>query len=287
VSTVQQAREALGSHLRQLRRSAGLSGKELAGQLGWTASKVSKLELGQQTPTSTDLERWVAAVGRPEAAGALSEELATLETFYQEYRRRLRSGMRSRQQEAFDMEAKARLIRVFDMHYVTAFFQTADYARQMLAKGARLHGAPNDVDEAVAVRLRRQELLYRPGKHFHIVISEAALRSGAAGPPEVMTAQLDRLVAATALGANVRLGILPFGVEWPVFLDHGFWLLDKDLVIVETIAAELRLTRADEIETYVKIFDHLAGIASYGAAARAVITRALIDQSDQSRERTS
>jgi hypothetical protein len=140
------------------------------------------------------------------------------------------------------------------------------------------------VDEAVAVRVRRQDLLYRPGKTFHIVMSEAALRSGAAGPPEVMTAQLDRLVAATALGGSVRLGILPFGVEWPVFLDHGFWLLDSELVIVETIAAELRLTRPDEIQTYTKIFDFLAGIASYGAAARAIITRALIDQSDQSPE---
>jgi hypothetical protein len=186
--------------------------------------------------------------------------------------------MRFRQQEAFDTEAKARRIRVFDTHYVTAFFQTAEYARAMLTKGARLHGAPDDVDEAVATRLRRQDLLYRPGKQFHVVMSEASLRSGAAAPPEVMAAQLDRLVAATTLGPNVRLGILPFDLEWPVFLDHGFWLIDEDFVIVETIAAELRLTRPDEVETYAKIFDQLAAIASYGAAARAIITRVLIDR---------
>lgn len=281
MSNIQQAREALGTHLRALRRDTGLNGKEFAAQLGWTASKVSKLELGQQTPTPADLAAWAQAAGAPSAADALNDELVALESFYQEYRRRVRSGMRFRQQEAFDTEAKARRIRVFDTHYVTAFFQTAEYARAMLTKGARLHGAPDDVDEAVATRLRRQDLLYRPGKQFHVVMAEAALRSGAAAPPEVMTAQLDRLVAATALGPNVRLGVIPFEVEWPIFLDHGFWIIDEDFVIVETIAAELRLTRPDEVDIYTKIFDQLAAIAAYGAAARAIITRALMARTSE------
>jgi transcriptional regulator with XRE-family HTH domain len=283
-SNIQQAREALGSHLRTLRRDAGLNGKEFATRLGWTASKVSKLELGQQTPTPADIDAWVEVAGRPDAATALSGELAALETFYQEYRRRLRSGMRFRQQEAFDTEAKARLIRVFDTHYVTAFFQTAEYARQVMAKGARLHGAPDDVDEAVAVRMRRQDLLYRPGKMFHVVVAEAVLRSEAAAPRDVMIPQLDRLVAATTLGPNIKFGIIPFDVQWPVFLDHGFWIIDDDFVIVETIAAELRLTRPEEVQLYAKVFDQLAALACYGAAARAVVMRVLIDRAGESEE---
>jgi hypothetical protein len=99
-----------------------------------------------------------------------------------------------------------------------------------------------------------------------------------------MAAQLDRLVAATALGGGVRLGVIPFEVEWPVFLDHGFWIMDDELVIMETLAAELRLTTPDEVAMYGRVFQQLAGIARYGAEARAVITRVLIDQSDQSRE---
>jgi transcriptional regulator with XRE-family HTH domain len=275
-SNIQQAREALGGHLRALRRDAGLNGKEFAAQLGWMPSKVSKLELGQQTPTPADLVAWTQLVGKPEAAEALNGELTALESFYQEYRRRLRSGMRFRQQEALEIEAKAALIRVFNTHHVPGLFQTRDYARHMLAKGARQHGAPNDVDEAVAVRLQRQEVLYRPGKKFHFVVAEAVLRSGAAAPNEVMLAQLDRLVAATTLGPNVKFGVIPFEVQWPVFLDHGFWIIDDDFVIVETLAAELRLTRPDEVEIYAKVFDQLAAIAAYGAAARAILTRVLI-----------
>jgi transcriptional regulator with XRE-family HTH domain len=277
-SNIQQAREALGTHLRQLRRDAGLNGKQFAATLGWLASKVSKLELGQQTPTTADLRAWVRAAGRPEAAEALESELAALESFYQEYRRRLRSGMRFRQQEALETEARARQLRVFDTHYVAGPLQTAEYARAMLTQGARMHGAPDDVDEAVAVRMRRQDLLYRPGKAYHFVMAEAALRSEAAAPRDVMNAQLDRLVAATTLGSNVRLGVIPFEVQWPVFLDHGFWIVDSDFVIVETVAAELRLTRPDEVETYAKVFDQLAAIASYGADARALITRVLVER---------
>jgi transcriptional regulator with XRE-family HTH domain len=283
-SNVQQAREALGAHLRALRRDAGLNGKEFAARLAWMPSKVSKLELGQQTPTPADLSAWADAAGKPEAAQALAGELAALESFYREYRLRLRSGMRARQQEALDNETKARTFRVFNTHYVPAVFQTPEYARHMLAKGARLHGAPDDVDEAVAIRMRRQELLYRPGKTFRLVVSEAVLHSGAAAPPEVMMAQLDRLVAATALGPSVRLGVIPFEEQWPVFLDHGFWIFDDDFVLVETLAAELRLTRPDEIQTYARVFDQLAAIAAYGAAARAIITRVLIDRTEEFRE---
>jgi len=223
-----------------------------------------------------DLQAWAEAAGQPEQAGTLAEELAALESFYQEYRRRLRSGMRFRQQEALDTEAKARQLRVFETHYVAGPLQTAGYARAMLSKGARLHGAPDDVDEAVAVRMRRQELLYRPGKQYHFLATENVLWSEAAAPREVMTAQLDRLVVATTLGPNVKFGIIPFTAQWPVFLDHGFWIIDNNYVIVETLAAEIRLTQPGEIDAYAKVFDDLAALAVYGSAARALITRVLV-----------
>jgi transcriptional regulator with XRE-family HTH domain len=284
---IQQAREALGAHLRQLRRDVNLSGREFAARLSWPASKVSKLELGQQTPTTADLAAWVAAAGRPEAAAALADELAALESFYTEYRRRLRSGMRFRQQEALETEDKARKFRVFNTHYVPGLFQTAEYARHMLAKGARHHGAPDDVDEAVAVRMQRQDVLYRPGKQFHFVIAESVIRSQAAAPAAVMAAQLDRLVSATALGPNIKFGVIPFERQWPVFLDHGFWLIDDDFIIVETLAAELRLTRPEEVQIYARVFEQLAKIAAYGADARAVIMRSLLALTSDSDQRAT
>ncbi|MCA1672296.1 MAG: DUF5753 domain-containing protein, partial [Actinobacteria bacterium] len=50
------------------------------------------------------------------------------------------------------------------------------------------------MDDAVAARMQRQQVLYRTGKRFHFLIAESALRTRLC-PPEVMIGQLDRLVA--------------------------------------------------------------------------------------------
>jgi transcriptional regulator with XRE-family HTH domain len=277
VPDIQLARETLGAHLRALRRASSLNGKEFAARLGWPQSKVSKIETGRQAPSRADITRWAEAAGQPQAADALTAELAELELFYSDYRTRMRRGMRFRQREAAAAEEKMKVLRTFSSNRVPAFFQTADYARCMLTLGAKLYNAPDDVAEAVKVRMQRQHVLYHPGKQFHIVITEAVLRSCAVAPPQVMAAQLDRLVAATTLGPSIRFGVIPFSTPWPVFVDHGFWIYDTDTVIVETLAAELRLTRSDEIGLYRKAFDQLAQIASYGQDARTIITGALMD----------
>ena len=281
-TNVQQAREALGAHLRQLRRECGLNGKQFAARLGWQPSKVSKIEIGKQTPSKADLDAWTDAAGRPEIAEVLAAELAALESFYVEYRQRVRSGLRFLQHEFLESEARSRRLRVFEPHYVPGLLQTPEYARRIFAKLAPQYGAPDDIDEAVAVRMRRQEVLYRPGRQVHLIVTEAALRTGAVAPRHVMLAQLDRLVAATTLGGHVRFGVVAFGREWPVFLNHGFWLFDDTLVVVETVAASLRLTKPDEIEAYARAHKQMASIACYGAEARAIITRVLLDLNDES-----
>jgi Domain of unknown function (DUF5753) len=134
---------------------------------------------------------------------------------------------------------------------------------------------PNDINEAVRARVRRQEVLYQPDKRFHFVLTEATLRYRLC-LPEVMLGQLDRLVTFGAL-PNVRLGIIGFETAYVVAPAHGFWLLDNDRVMVETFSAELNLAQPQEIELYSSIFDQMAAVASYGRAARAIVTRAIDD----------
>jgi transcriptional regulator with XRE-family HTH domain len=280
---IQLARQAIGAHMRQIREATGLNGKEFAARLGWSTSKLSKIETGKQTPTRADIAGWTSAAGRPEAAQVLADELAEVQQWYTDYRGRVRSGMRFRQQEAAAVERTMTRLRTFSAARVPAFFQTPEYARHMLTGFARLYDAPDDVGEAVAVRMQRQEVLYRPAKRFHILITEGVLRSCAVAPAPVMMAQLDRLVAATTIPA-VEFGVIPFSRQWPLFLDHGFWIYDDDLVIIETLAAELRLSRPDEIELYARAFGQLADLGCYGADARALLTGALVDLAEQSRE---
>ena len=72
-------RTAFGGRLRALRLDAELSGKELAGRLGWPASKVSRLEHGRQTASADDVVRWTEAVGCPgEIRAALLADLRSM-----------------------------------------------------------------------------------------------------------------------------------------------------------------------------------------------------------------
>jgi len=57
-SSAQEALEALGSRLREIREDAGFTGQRLAELAGWHRTKVSKIEHGRTTPTPADIQVW-------------------------------------------------------------------------------------------------------------------------------------------------------------------------------------------------------------------------------------
>jgi transcriptional regulator with XRE-family HTH domain len=270
VTAVQQARAALGSNLREVRRRSDLTGRQLAETLGWAPSKISKLENARQTPTNEDIRAWCTGCGAGAEAERLLASLQTLEYRHAEWRRMLRGGASGHQTQITAIDTRTRLFRVFETAAIPGLLQTAEYARARFAEGIAAHGLPNDIDAAVAGRLTRQQIIYEPAKRFHFVMTEAVLRYRTC-PVEVMLGQLDRLVSATAM-PNIRLGVIAFHTTYVSTPWHGFWLLDDDLVMVETLSAELNLAQPDEISLYARIFAAQAAIASYGTQARQIIT---------------
>lgn len=89
--------------------------------------------------------------------------------------------------------------------------------------------------------------------------------------------QLFRRLVSLSVLPNVKLGIIGFETAYVVAPAHGFWLLDNDRVMVETFSAELNLAQPQEIALYGGIFDSLAGVASYGRSARAIINLVIDD----------
>jgi transcriptional regulator with XRE-family HTH domain len=275
VSNVHEARIALGHRLRELRTAANLSGRQLAELLSWPASKVSKLENGRQTPSDDDIRAWTRATGGERETEALLASLHTLEVQHAEWRRILHAGIRPRQNELADLDQQTKLFRVFESTVIPGLLQTAEYARIRFAEGIRVFNLTNDINEAVQGRIQRQQILYRPDKRFHFVLTEAALRIRLC-PPEVMLGQLDRLISLSAL-PNVKLGVIGFQTQYATSPWHGFWMYDTDRVLVETYSAALTLAQPPEIELYARVFDELASVASYGRAARGIITGVIDD----------
>ncbi|MEU4996576.1 helix-turn-helix transcriptional regulator [Streptomyces sp. NPDC021622] len=266
----QQGRATLGARLRELR--AGVSQRVLADRLNWPQSKVSKLEAGRQTPSLEDLAAWAHATGQPAAAEELAARLQGLESHSRSWNRQLRAGHKP-VQDALTVEyERSTVLRAWESAMVVGMLQTPQYARHIFARYTKLHRSPRDLDAAVRARMQRQELLYQPGRVFHIVMWEAALHAGVA-PSHVRTAQLDRLVGAIGLD-TVKLGIVPLGADVDVPPANGFWLYDDRLTIVEDWHAELWLDDAPSLTLYRRVWDSLSQSAVYGSHAHMLLARA-------------
>ncbi|MFC7909080.1 helix-turn-helix domain-containing protein [Streptomyces nigra] len=270
----QTAREALGARLRVLRVEAGLEGKDLAARLGWQTSKVSRLQNGKQTPTREDLSAWAEAVGRQDVVDELHGLLAGVGTKerHRSWQRQLSGGHRGRQEIGVKLTDATKQIRGLEVSRIPGLFQTAEYARVLFDALAEFRGIRSTTEEAVEARMRRQEALYDPTKHFHFVLCEAALYHRPC-PADVMAEQLDRLYGLVGQ-RRIELGIIPFGAQLRRTAPHSFWLYDRRLVIVETIGEELWLTGDDDIVVYERAWDWLTESAQYGAPARRLIGRA-------------
>lgn len=282
ISGVDEARNALGKRLRELRVATKLSGKELAESLSWVGSKVSKIENGKQTPTDDDIRDWAHATNAEDQTASLLAALHNLELQHAEWQRVLKAGMKSHQITLSQLDERTKFYRGFENTVIPGLTQTPEYARARFAQVVMVHKVPNDINEAVKTRMQRQEMLYRPDNRFHFVITEAALRYRLVGR-DIMIGQLDRLMAMTSMH-NVKLGIIDFKTQYVTDPRHGFWVYDDHLVQFESYSAEINLRQPQEIELYSGIFEQLAAVASYGAAARAIIARVMHELADEAED---
>jgi transcriptional regulator with XRE-family HTH domain len=249
-----------------LRKAAGLSGDQLATQLGWTRTKVPKIENGSQMPSKDDIGKWVRACGQPDkVADELSAMLAEGHTTHRQWKQETQRGHAAIQVDWEDMEREARVFRDVQLLVLPGLLQTPEYARYRKLDAVANYGFSRDgVDAAVAARMRRQEILYQPGRVFEFVTTEAALRIGAA-PAPVMIGQLDRLNVLSEL-PNIRLGLIPLGVTLPLLPQNGFTILD-DRVLVETHTGEATITGV-QAQRYGQFADALMAEAVTGDDVR-------------------
>jgi hypothetical protein len=271
-------RARLAARLREVRAAAFRSGNAFARTLGWVQSRVSKLETGAQLPTEQDIRDWVqATTAGPAVEVELFELLAAARVEYANARDIQRSGgLAARQAALGELEAAATRLAEYQPAIVPALVQTAAYARELLSLpgGPLTHGAgEDDLEALVAERVRRQHVLYQPGKRVQLVIGEAALHS----PPRTaatLRGQLDRLLTVAGL-AGLDLAVQPLRTPMPALPMGGFALLDDRIALVETLTGEQRLETPDEVEVYRLAFEQLRRTAATGDDAAVIIRTAL------------
>ncbi|MGH3861125.1 helix-turn-helix domain-containing protein [Actinokineospora sp.] len=269
-TTFEKRRIEFGDQLAHLRQVAGLAAKDFAAQLGWQPSKVSKIENGRQMPSDDDLVTWLSALDcSSDIVETMRDRLRELRIMNAAWRRQLRAGHRTRQEQDAREEHSATTIRAVDIMAVPGLLQTADYARAIFATQASLLDIPvGDIDDAVRARMLRQQILYEPGRTIEILLAESAL-----GMPvcdaAAMRAQIDRLNSAVGLPA-VRFGVLPMHVQYPHLLPNGYWIVD-DEVFVEQVSGELRIDDAEQVAVYNRLTERLWPLAVVDDQARALL----------------
>ncbi|MFJ7155893.1 helix-turn-helix domain-containing protein [Streptomyces sp. NPDC101118] len=244
-------RSGLGSALRALRETSGLEAKAVARGAAMSRSKLSKIENGNASPSVTDVDCILTAIGVSEEVKAeymaAAREAATEITAWRLVRR---LGYSRKQQQVQALESQTTLLRLFQPSLVPGLLQTPEYVRAVFA---RKHLSPAELERTTAARLARQRVLYTEGKAFRFVVTEPVLRWRIV-PPLVMVGQLDRLVSLSRLpGVDIR--VVSLSAPQTDFPGHSFVIKDQRMVTVETVHAETVVTDPRDIGLYVSKFE--------------------------------
>jgi hypothetical protein len=171
---------------------------------------------------------------------------------------------------------RTRFFRVYEPGVIPGLFQTADYASAIIAHVIELDQIPNDLEEAVAARMKRQRVLYTGDRRFIVVLEEQALRTRVGDDATVMKDQLNRLLTVTSQH-RVSLGIIPSTGHRHTWVSVGFWIFDRHTVHIDTPSAELTITQRSEIAVFERKFLRHQQSAVYGREARSLINKAIVD----------
>ncbi|WP_307071768.1 MULTISPECIES: helix-turn-helix transcriptional regulator [unclassified Streptomyces] len=244
----------LGSHLRRLRESRGITREAAGYSIRASESKISRMELGRVSFKTRDVEDLLTLYGVADEAErtsllSLAKE-ANVAGWWHSYSDVLPSWFPT----YIGLEGSAHLIRSYEVQFVHGLLQTEAYARAVVTRGMR-GAAAADIDRRVALRLERQKcLVSEKAPEFHIVLDEAALRRPY-GDREVMRDQLQHLIDLSER-PNVRLQVMPFGFGGHSGESGAFTLLSfpesdlSDVVYLEQLTSALYLDKPEDVAQY-------------------------------------
>lgn len=267
-------RRQLGAELRRFRERAQRTVADVAGQLGWSESKLSRIETAHTGISKPDLERLLAVYG---ADTTVQARLATMSG-----RARQRAWWEAYGQALLDpyesyigFEAEATGILTYESQVVPGLLQTSEYASAVV-QAYSLDEPLDYIDQRVQVRMARQALLTRdPAPQFWAILDEAALRRQVGGP-NVLRRQMLRLIEISER-PTITIQVLPFSAGAHPALDGSFILLDfpsgpdQSLVYSEGKTGGVLRHKSEQVALYRLSFEALRDNSLSPDESRALI----------------
>jgi transcriptional regulator with XRE-family HTH domain len=204
--------EYFGTELRAYREAAGLSRPQLAEQLGYTPQWIGQIEAGRSTPSedfAKDCDTFFHTNGTFHRIWTWIQLLARLHV--------LPPGFRP----FAEAEQEATYVKMFAPLLIPGLLQHEGYAREVLGVDQR----PGIFEELFAARMQRQAILDRDDPPWLLVVIREAVIRDLVGGPDVMKAQLQRLLDLAAL-PHAAIQVIPANAR--VYQSSGFVILSFD-----------------------------------------------------------
>jgi hypothetical protein len=270
----------LRNALRQARKDAKIEPRAVTDPLGWSVSKLIRIEQGAVSVGLPDLRALLDAYGVVD-----TERRAELEVWSRGSRRRAYPVKEGVVTDAavmlFGTEPDAETISKYAPSFLPGLMQTEEYATALLVGLKKIDRSK--IDEIVKMRIERQDLLRRETRpRLRYVIGETALRR-CIGGVAVMHRQLERLIEESGDPLN-ELQVIEFSAgSHPrmstafTVLEFGVGGLNSLLYLEDANTDSISREAPEQISEYLADFEALREIATpperFEAVVRSIIQR--------------
>ena len=276
----------LARELRQLRRSVELLGKDVAERLGWSASKVSRIETSHIGVSLEDLELLLTLYDVPRDQAEHLRKLAPSarpKGWWDAYADTITSGYAN----LIRLESGSRSVQCYSAVIPHPLLQVPDYTRHVIQTTAIAPSAA-EVERRMAICRRRQEALTAhdgsPGLQLAAVVDEAVLRRqvvDATGRPVpgVLQAQIRHLVVLAGR-PGITVQVLPFSAGIPPVTAGSFSVLESlaaagpDVVYMDNKTRIWTIDAEGEVHAYAQEMAYLRRMALSRTASLAFLRQA-------------
>ncbi|QWF77736.1 helix-turn-helix domain-containing protein [Amycolatopsis sp. CA-230715] len=268
VSTANSPRaRALGAALREARKAAGMTTRDLGEQVGKHHTAVSRWESGKVAPSPNDTAAVLGILG---VTGEERDRLVDLARDAADPNW-VAPGVLRHLAALTEYERTAKLIVNVQPLLVPGMLQTSDYARAIMVAAGAERG---EAEQRVLYRMGRRDAITRHNPvPFHAIIGEAALRYPPC-PRSVMVEQLRQLTRLAEL-ETITVQALPLSVGYSPALEGPFVYIEPEIgqpiVQLEHYRSATTLTDARDVADYRAAADTLRREAMSPAATTGLI----------------
>lgn len=251
-------RIALGSRLRRLRESCGITREAAGDAIRGSHAKISRLELGRTGFKERDIRDLLTLYGvtdddKREPYLDMARK-ANDPGWWQSYSDLLPAWFET----YVGLEQAATTIRTYEAQFIPGLLQTADYARSVI-----MLGNDDETERRVDVRMRRQQILHRrSAPTLWAVIDENALRRPVGGIT-VLREQIQHLIDISEK-SNVRIQVLPYSAGGHPAAGGPFSILRfpepelPDIVYTEQLTSLMYMEKRHDVELYMSVMNQLS-----------------------------